>query len=195
MPVALDTLAAADSRAKFDQQIAESLEDGDAWLHKVVKSEVAAPSQFIEDGRWIIEINDLLDSHSRRWSEQWLADRPEKAKETAKSTRQALIELQSGANQTRKVFTAEQLRNAARSFSRRTSIGTDNWKFTELANLPDIILESLAELLSDIQQDAISPLPVFNNIMATLPKRTVDHALWPSPRPYTDSSWSWIRKR
>lgn len=37
--------------------------------------------------------------------------------------------------------------------------------------MPDVVLQTLGELISDIQHQAIPPLQAFTNIMATLPKK------------------------
>ena len=41
----------------------------------------------------------------------------------------------------------------------------------EIPLMPDPVLQTLGELLSDIQYQAIPPLQAFTNIMATLPKK------------------------
>ena len=49
--------------------------------------------------------------------------------------------------------------------------GTDCWALKEFFLMPDPVLETLGDLLSDIQFDSTPPLQVFSNIMATLPKK------------------------
>ena len=71
----------------------------------------------------------------------------------------------------KKKFTPALIRAAARRFCSRTSTGTDCWALKEFFLMPDPVLETLGELLADIQFDATPPLQVFSNIMATLPKK------------------------
>ena len=165
-------MAANEARQEFDERIAESLDDGDAFLHKYVKAEPVAPPVSQQDGRWVTDLNDLLQLHSRRWSEQWLVHDEGKVNESAQALRDALSFVQSApGKRTRKKYTPVQIRMAARRFKRRTAIGTDNWQLADFARMPDSALEILAELLADIQQDAVPPLQMLTNVMATLPKK------------------------
>ena len=60
---------------------------------------------------------------------------------------------------------------AAKRFKRKTSTGADAWTFTEIALMPDEVLDSLGKILSEIRHLAVPPLQAMTNIMATLPKK------------------------
>ena len=46
-----------------------------------------------------------------------------------------------------------------------------HWTFIEAILMPDVVLLSLGDLLSDIQYAGTPPLQMMTNIMATLPKK------------------------
>ena len=172
MSRALDTLSVQHRRTELEQKIAESLDSGDAFLHQFIKDEHPAPSQCMHQGRWVTEPNELLHVHSQHWAGQWLAHDRGKIEEVINTIRSALATVQAGLDsRRRKVFTAAQVRTAALKFSSKTSTGIDNWRLRDIAQMPDVVLTTLAELLSDIRHDAIPPLQVLTNIMATLPKK------------------------
>ena len=75
-------------------------------------------------------------------------------------------------NQPKKEFTPEQIRKVATRFKRNTSTGTDHWKINDIILMPDPVLKTLGDLLSEIQHTAVPPLQMMNNIMATLPKKS-----------------------
>ena len=64
-------------------------------------------------------------------------------------------------------FTPQDVRMAARCYKATTAIGSDNWRFTDIANMPDEVLWPLAHLLNDIKASGIPPLQAFTNIMST----------------------------
>ena len=47
----------------------------------------------------------------------------------------------------------------------------------EIAVMPDPVLQTMGELLADIQHDAVPPLQALTNIMATLPKIDGGHTV------------------
>ena len=58
----------------------------------------------------------------------------------------------------RRSFPPNRIRMAAKKFKAKTSTGSDHWTFTEIILMPDAVLTSLGELLSDIQYAGIPPL-------------------------------------
>ena len=126
----------------------------------------------MHQGRWVTEPGELLHIHSQHWAGQWLAHDRGKVEEVAQTLRLALTNVHAGLDsRLRKVFTAAQVRAAAMKFSTKASTGIDNWRLRDISHMPDVVLTTLAELLSDIRHDAVPPLQVLTNIMATLPKK------------------------
>ena len=70
-----------------------------------------------------------------------------------------------------KKYTATEVRDAANRFSNKTSTGIDNWSLKEIALMPDPILTSLADILSEMRDSGIPPLQALTNIMASIPKK------------------------
>ena len=113
---------------------------------------------------------EVVAVHTGTWSEHWGVNEPFKVAEVIESLQFVLREAKSGTAQ-RKQFIPQQVRDAAASFQNDTAIGVDNWSFRDIASMPDVILHTLAELLSRVQFDAIPPLQMLTNVMATLPKK------------------------
>ena len=97
----------------------------------------------------------------------------DKAEEVTRSIASAARQVAKDNNGGRhkKLFTAEDIRQAARRFKKKTSIDTDEWDFAQITVRPEQILHMLADLISDMRHIAVPPLQAMNNIMAMLPTR------------------------
>ena len=166
----------------FLAMIEKSLEEGDGWLHRFARNDPQLPHTILIEAvaatadslaiprRYISDPNEILKHHASTWSGHWKSHDQALCEETIRVIKANMHLIQSGPD-TRKTSTAERIRRAAKSFKEGTSTGVDNWMISEIPLMPDVVLESLGHLLSDIQDQAIPPLQAFTNIMATLPKK------------------------
>ena len=104
------------------------------------------------------EPGELLHIHSQHRAGQWLAHDRGKVEEVFQALRLALANVHAGLGSRRRtVFTAAQVRTVALKFSTKTSTGIDNWSLRDISQMPDVVLTTLGELLSDIRHDAVPP--------------------------------------
>ena len=115
---------------------------------------------------------DILQAHNTTWGKQWKASVFPDFDAAAAAVRELLKQVANTYNGTaRKTYTPEQIRRAVKKFKRKTSTGADHWTFTEILLMPDPVLTSLGELLSNMQHSGTPPLQMLTNIMATLPNK------------------------
>lgn len=122
--------------------------------------------------RYTTDPMDILQAHTNTWGKQWKAGIVEDFEAAVAAVRNLLRQIANTNNgTTKKTFTPEQIRRAATKFKKKTSTGADHWTFTEILFMPDRVLLSLGELLSNIQHSGTPPLQMITNIMATLPNK------------------------
>lgn len=122
--------------------------------------------------RYTTDPMDILQAHTNTWGKQWKAGvvvEFEAAAAAVRHLRKQITNTNNGT--TKKIFSPEQIRRAAKKFKRKTSTGVDHWTFTEILLMPDPVLLSLGTLLSNIQHSGRPPLQNMTTIMATLPKK------------------------
>ena len=136
----------------------------------VIEAVPASGTTPAQPRRFISDPNEILKHHVATWKGHWKSEDASLCEETIRVLSEQILRA-ANASAPRKTFTPGRIRAAAKSFKRGTSTGADNWMLVEIPLMPDAVLQTLGDLLSDIQQQAIPPLQAFTNIMATLPKK------------------------
>ena len=122
--------------------------------------------------RFTTDPMDILEAHSGSWNKKWKAGDPEDFHAAAAAVRKRFAQIaEVGTTAAKKIYPPEVIRSAAKRFKRKTSTGTDHWTFSEILLMPDPVLTSLGQLLSDIQHSGTPPLQMMQTILATLPKK------------------------
>ena len=137
-----------DARQALVEKIAEGFENGDSWLHYQLKgprNNNVMQAVITHEGRPGIDHNHILESCSEQWSVQWQCNG--NTQSIAESIKTALHESRINTHCTTPI-TPQRIILATKGFKQKTSIGGEYWMFTEIANLPDSVLGTLAELLN-----------------------------------------------
>lgn len=110
--------------------------------------------------RYVSNTMDILRVNTDIWSKHWKAGDAELNQSKDQTFGEADKQLRRLADTAEsKAFAPDQIRKAAKRFKSNTSIGADCWSLLEIIRMPNVILQGLGQLLSDIQ------------FMATLPKK------------------------
>ena len=158
------------SKEILEQQISESLEQGDGWMHKWSTNELMPPPDVKVNGKLITNPNGILKHHSGEWSKQWKTDYPTKVAEVKKAIMELIREVNETGHGVPFDHEPATLRKAAGSFKSSTSIGIDTWGFGESEKMSDPVLASLGKLLKDIKNKAVPLVQMRMNLMASLQK-------------------------
>ena len=119
--------------------------------------------------------NKAADAEADKWREKWGADNEaeiERTRRAIKELRQRLI--QQGKTKYQKK-TPQEWRRIAKTFSKRTALGVDNFSFRLFANLPDAALEEFDEVARQIVEGLAWPPQILVALLALLPKKSGRH--------------------
>ena len=94
----------------------------------------------------------------------WKVDDADLVRQTKEALKE-LITVARNHSQAKKRFSADEVRQAAKRFPNRTSTGSDNWTIREISLMPDPILATYADNLSDMRHSAVPPLQALLNMM------------------------------
>ena len=174
----LAALARKDSRESFQSWLSESIDQGGGEMHKFIKNETKIePTIQDENGKFIHDIMQIIEHHTKSWSKHWKVDDEDtanKAIEAIKMLMQKAKEDSKDEHDKRGDYTAEEVRRAAKKFKKKTAIGVDNWSFVCISCMPSPALTKLGKLLRKSKLSMVCPIQVYLNILASLPKKTGD---------------------
>ena len=122
-------------------------------------------------------INDPLEvakHYAEPWKKQWNANDPSFATRLGGNFQRLRRKYLEEANTTAKLFDgrAETIRKALKIFPASTAIGSDDFNFRLLADLPSIALDQLGLLFKSAINDLTLPLQVLVNLLCLLGKKT-----------------------
>ena len=162
-----------DARQALEEKIAEDLDSGDSWLHHMPNGPNASnimQAVIAHDGTPSIDHNDILEVCSKHWAEQWQCNSDMQPTEAIKLA----IARASTATSTTKHITTQHILLATKGFKHKTSVGGDDWLFTDIACLPEPILNALADMFNNCKNNcknnAVPPWQAMLNLLSMLSK-------------------------
>ena len=152
-----------------------SLEKGAAQAHKFCRTQEHVPSRASSTGS--LSRSQLAADASLHWEGIWRVhdtDRAERVVKAIAELREKVL-LSGEAQKTAQAITLTDLRAAAASFPRRTSIGPDHIEFFIISSLPDLVLAPMLDIVRSMVCSLSWAPQVLHNWIALLAKKQGGH--------------------
>ena len=164
----------ANAEERWHRWITKALEKGAAIAHKWTNLPNAKVPQIQVSG--LTSPQGIVENQRDYWAKVLQSHRTDKVEEVDKQLHAMRLSLIGAGGSSHRAeilssLTAGNVRNAARSFKSRTSIGCDATSFKEIAEASDEALEELACMFCEAVVNVALPMQVLLNMVALLGKK------------------------
>jgi hypothetical protein len=119
--------------------------------------------------------NNVLEARTSEWGKIWHCDDAEAKTRTIMAIEEARMKALAATDETISPVTGSDIREAAKSFPSKTSIGLDTWGFTEIAQAEDSDLDKLAHIITSMQREIAPPRQCLGQLLTLLGKKGGGH--------------------
>ena len=163
----------ATKKSEWEESVKKALEGGAGPAHAWTNKPNAISPEVKVKGKWVPQ--EIVDGEAEGWGTTWKRGDEDSYDRAIMALKAATAHAQGSKDdieRTKDMLTVRHVRAVAKGFGDGTAIGSDNTRFSEIADLPDEGISELIVIMKKIVDEVALPGQSMVHVMALLGKKT-----------------------